>query len=57
MFFTMDEFFRADPSCWAHGHEMTHAGFGLTTDLLMTGAWLHGDNNIERIMLNRPLQN
>lgn len=49
--------FRADPSYCAHGHELAHAAFGISTDLLMTGTWLHGGDTIERMVLNRLLQN
>jgi hypothetical protein len=49
--------FRADPRICVHGSNVGRTSFGVTADLLVTGAWLHGRDphgeDIQRRLLER----
>jgi hypothetical protein len=48
--------FRADQNFCLHGNDKAGMAFGITTDLLMTGVWLHGEaigRRVQRLVLER----
>ena len=48
--------FKPDPSFCAHGNDISPTSFGVTADLLVSGAWLFGENSCGQLILGRLLQ-